>query len=142
MAEMNAELKKQIEELEAKAAAAEAKAKEAEAKANKAEAKAAESEAKAKEAEAKAAEAEAEQTVQAQTEPVKAERVELFIPRGNASDEPNLFISVNGKSYLLPKGKKSMVPVEVKAEYERALRAQERYDATVEELLAKAKEPK
>ena len=34
-------------------------------------------------------------------------RVEVFIPKGYANDEPNLFVSVNGVNYLLPKGKKS-----------------------------------
>lgn len=51
------------------------------------------------------------------------ERVEIFIPRGADRDEPNHFIGINGKNYLLPKGKKSMVPPEAKAEYDRAERA-------------------
>lgn len=51
----------------------------------------------------------------------KAEdRVEMFVPRGSERDEPNLFIGINGKNYLLPKGKKSMVPPEAKAEFDRA----------------------
>ena len=67
--------------------------------------------------------------------------VDLFIPKGYANDEPNLFISVNGDNYLLPKGKTSKVPPCVKEEYERSLRAQEALDATSEELLEKAKQP-
>ena len=38
------------------------------------------------------------------------EREEVFIPRGTANDDPNLFVSVNCVNYLLPKGKSSLVP--------------------------------
>ena len=41
------------------------------------------------------------------------DRVEVFVPKGYANDEPNLFVSVNGVNYLLPKGKKSLVPAHV-----------------------------
>ena len=67
--------------------------------------------------------------------------VDLFIPKGYANDEPNFFISVNGKNFLLPKGKTSKVPPCVKEEYDRAMRAQEALDARSEELLEKAKQP-
>ena len=67
--------------------------------------------------------------------------VDLFIPKGYANDEPNFFISVNGKNYLLPRGKTSKVPHEVKEEYDRAMRAQEALDAKSEALLEKAKQP-
>ena len=33
------------------------------------------------------------------------DNVEIFVPKGYANDEPNLFIGVNGVNYLLPKGK-------------------------------------
>ncbi len=66
-------------------------------------------------------------------------RAPLFIPRGAANDEPNLIIGINGKIYTLPKGKKSMVPPEVKAEYERSVKAQERLDRTIDKLLERAK---
>lgn len=68
-------------------------------------------------------------------------RVELYVPKGAANDEPNLVIGINGKNYVLPRGKKSMVPDFVKAEYDRAIAAQEKYDATVDELLEKANKP-
>jgi hypothetical protein len=71
----------------------------------------------------------------------KEEYVDLFIPKGYANDEPNLFISVNGKNFLLPKGKTSKVPVYIKEEYERSQRAQEALDAKSEALLEKAKKP-
>jgi len=67
--------------------------------------------------------------------------VDLFIPKGYANDEPNHFISVNGKNFVLPKGKTSKVPPYVKEEYERSQRAQEALDAKSEALLEKTKQP-
>ena len=67
--------------------------------------------------------------------------VDLFIPKGYANDEPNYFISINGKNFILPKGKTSKVPPYVKDEYDRAMRAQEALDAKSEALLEKAKQP-
>lgn len=66
-------------------------------------------------------------------------RVELFIPKGAANDEPNLLISVNSVNYLLPKGKASMVPPEVAYEYKRAQRAQSKLDEHIEEMLGASK---
>lgn len=68
------------------------------------------------------------------TETKKDNRVELFIPRGSANDEPNLVIGINGKNYVLPRGKKSFVPPEVAAEYERSVKAQEKLDETIDKL--------
>ena len=68
-------------------------------------------------------------------------RVALTIPRGAANDEPNVFISVNGVGYLLPKGKTSMVPPHVKAEYDRSVAAQNKMDEHVDELLEAANKP-
>lgn len=67
--------------------------------------------------------------------------VDLFIPKGYVNEEENFFISVNGKNYLLPRGKTSKVPPCVKEEYDRAMRAQEALDRKSEELIAKAKQP-
>ena len=64
----------------------------------------------------------------------KAGRVEVTIPRGAANDDPNLFVCVNGKAYLLPKGKKSLVPPEVKAEIDRSINAQEDLDNRKDEM--------
>ena len=50
-------------------------------------------------------------------------RVEIFIPRGADREDPNLFVGINGVNYLLPRGKKSMVPLCVAAEIERSGRA-------------------
>ena len=52
-------------------------------------------------------------------------RVEVFIPRGSDREDPNLFVGINGVNYLLPRGKKSMVPAEVAAEINRSEKAAE-----------------
>ena len=66
------------------------------------------------------------------------ERVELFVEKGYANDEPNKLISVNGVNYLLPKGKTSTVPKFVADEYYRSRKAQQRLDETVDKMLAEA----
>ena len=71
----------------------------------------------------------------------KEKYVYLFVPRGYANDEPNLLISINGKNFLLPKGKASRVPLYVKEELERSQKAQAIFDARSEELLEKANKP-
>ena len=68
-------------------------------------------------------------------------KVEIFIDRGYANDEPNLFVSVNGKNFLLPKGETSIVPAYVADEINRSRRAQRKMDLRVKELLEKAKAP-
>ena len=70
---------------------------------------------------------------------VKDERVEVFVPKGYANDDPNLFVSVNGVNYLLPRGKKSLVPACVAAEFERSQRAQAKLDEKMEQMLEASK---
>ena len=60
-----------------------------------------------------------------ETEEVKEEKVEVFIPRGQANEDQNFFVSVNGKNYILPKGQKSVVPKYVADEINRSFEAQE-----------------
>ena len=67
------------------------------------------------------------------------DRVEVFIPKGNSNDDPNMFVSVNGVNFLLPRGKKSLVPLEVAQEIERAVKAQEALDTHIDEMLEAAK---
>ena len=64
-------------------------------------------------------------------------RVAVFIPRGLSNEDPNLFVSVNGVNYLLPKGKESLVPEFVAAEIERANKAKEGADRRIDQLLSK-----
>lgn len=68
------------------------------------------------------------------------DRVEIYIPKGAANDEPNLFVGVNGVNYLLPKGKKSLVPAHVAAEIERSFKAQEVMDEHIEEMVEASKQ--
>ena len=77
------------------------------------------------------AEAKKNAAVEAAAEP---ERVDIHIPRGAANDDPNFFVSVNGVSYLLPKGKTSSVPRAVAAEIKRSWAAQEALDARIDAL--------
>lgn len=67
------------------------------------------------------------------------EKVEIYIPKGQANEDPNFLISVNGVNYLLPRGKKSTVPAFVAAEYNRSVEAQEALDRKMEELLEASK---
>ena len=61
-------------------------------------------------------------------------RIEVSVPRGAEREDPNLFVGINGMSYLLPKGKKSQVPPEVAWEIERSERARDALDATMDSL--------
>lgn len=70
---------------------------------------------------------------------IEDERVEVFVPKGQANDDPNLFVSVNGVNYLLPKGKKSKVPTYVRDEIERSIKAQERMDENIDKMLEASK---
>lgn len=74
------------------------------------------------------------------SETKKTNLVDLFIPRGSMVDEPNHIISVNGKNYVLPKGKTSKVPDFVKYEYDRGLRAKEAMDVRAAEMAERAAE--
>ena len=64
-------------------------------------------------------------------------RVEVFIAKAAANDDPNFFVSVNGNSCLLPRGKASKVPSDIAAEIDRAQRAQNLLDQRVEEMMSK-----
>lgn len=70
-------------------------------------------------------------------EEIADDRVEIFVPRGYANDEPNLLVSVNGENYLLPKGKTSKVPPHVAYEYRRSLKAQQMQDDHIDMMTAK-----
>lgn len=81
----------------------------------------------------------AEKKTEATTEEKNDTRVEVFIPKGYANDEPNLFVGVNGVNYLLPRGKTSLVPPAVAEEVKRAVRAQETMDEHIDKMVSKAK---
>jgi hypothetical protein len=62
------------------------------------------------------------------------ERVEVLIPRGGEREDPNLFVGINGVNYLLPKGRRSLVPPAVAAEILRAESARDALDRTMDSL--------
>lgn len=67
----------------------------------------------------------------------EAKKVKVFVPRGASNEEPNVFISVNGVNYLLPKGKESEVPAHIAEEYYRCQAAQARADDRKAEMTGK-----
>ena len=66
-------------------------------------------------------------------------KVDLYVEKGYANDEPNLLIAVNGVNYLLPKGKTSRVPKHIAEEYLRSRKAQETLDQNKDKMLAASK---
>ena len=100
----------------------------------------AENEALKAELEAMKAEKEAQTTEfepDAPSAPVE-ERVDLFVEKGYANDDPNHLIAINGVNYVLPRGKTSNVPKYVAEEYYRSRRAQQALDEQVDKMLAAA----
>ncbi len=71
--------------------------------------------------------------------PAEVEKVDVFIPKGYANDEPNLTICINGVNYVLPKGKISAVPAFVAEEFHRSQRAADTRDENKDKLLEAAK---
>lgn len=71
----------------------------------------------------------------------KSGYVDLYVEDGYSKDDPNEFISINGKNYVLPKGETSKVPPCVKEEYERSRRAKSVQRKNSDKLLEKTKQP-
>lgn len=74
------------------------------------------------------------------TTAAKDDRVEVYIPRISGNTDPNLVIVINGKNYVLPRGKKSLVPKAVAAEYERSVKAQHKVDNAIFDMVEQAKQ--
>ena len=72
---------------------------------------------------------------------VKDERVDVFVPKGLANDDPNLYVSVNGENFLLPKGQVSRVPVYIKDAIERSYSAIDTQEKRAKSLIEKTKSP-
>ena len=53
----------------------------------------------------------------------KTETVSLLIPRLPGDGDANVFVGINGKNYIIPKGKTVRVPKAVAEEYHRAMHA-------------------
>ena len=65
---------------------------------------------------------------------MEEKRVEVFIPRGADREDPNFFVGINGVNYLLPRGKKSMVPAAVAEEIAWSDKAADAFYASVDVL--------
>ena len=63
----------------------------------------------------------------------------IFVDRDFGNADPNVFISVNGKNYLLPKGQYSEVPLEIAEEYHRSQAAKENFYKRSSEMIEKSK---
>ena len=63
---------------------------------------------------------------------------DVFIYKSSELDDPNDLVCINGKNYVIPKGKTTKVPDFVKAEIERSRRAQEKLDNKIDALVAEA----
>lgn len=66
--------------------------------------------------------------------------VEIDVPRAAPGDDPNLVIGINGKLYIIPRGKKTKVPRAVAREYERSKHAQAVADDHSAAMVEKAAE--
>nr|DAQ10722.1 MAG TPA: hypothetical protein [Caudoviricetes sp.] len=84
---------------------------------------------------------EVRQEVRQGVRPVEDNRVEITIPRGDKRDDPNLFVSINGVNYLLPRGKTSLVPPEVAQEVRRSWEAERLMDEHAQELMDRGRQP-
>lgn len=68
------------------------------------------------------------------------DRVEIFVPRISGNTDPNEVIVLNGKNYVLPRGKKSLVPKAVAAEWERSKNAQHKLDNAIFDMVEQARQ--
>lgn len=71
----------------------------------------------------------------------KDERVEVFVPKGLANDDPNLYVSINGENFLIPRGQVSLVPPHIKSAIERSYGAQAYQEKRSNDLIEKTKHP-
>lgn len=69
-----------------------------------------------------------------------AKRVEVFVPLVSEREDPNLFISVNGVAYLLPKGRRLQVPAAVAEELARSRKAEVHFSEMKQSLFFKEAE--
>ena len=72
--------------------------------------------------------------------PQEEEMVSIYVPRISGNTDPNLIIVMNGKNYVMPRGKTSVVPKAVADEYERSQRAQHKVDNAIFAMVEKAKQ--
>ena len=75
------------------------------------------------------------------TKTEKEERVRVFVPNTYAQDDPNLYLIINGREFLLPRGEYSDVPLYVKKAIDRQNRALSLQDKRSKALEERAKKP-
>ena len=63
-------------------------------------------------------------------------KVSVTVPRARRGEPEDLFVSVNGVGYQIPKGKEVMVPQVVADEIERSTKAEDRMYEDKEQRLA------
>ena len=62
----------------------------------------------------------------------------ILIPRGKSVEEPQQYVSVNGESFIIPKGQKCEVPDYIAEELQRAIEAGENLELTITDLKGKS----
>ncbi len=62
----------------------------------------------------------------------------VLIPRGKSVEEPQQYVSVNGESFIIPKGQKCEVPDYIAEELQRAIEAGENLELTITDLRNKS----
>lgn len=58
----------------------------------------------------------------------------IRVPRGRSNEEPCLMIGINGRNWLLPRGKTSEVPDYVAEEFNRHMDAVDAYSSKITEI--------
>lgn len=64
----------------------------------------------------------------------KEKLVTIRVPRGRSNEEPCLMIGINGRNWLLPRGKTSEVPDYVAEEFNRHMDAVDAYSSKIIEI--------
>lgn len=64
----------------------------------------------------------------------KEKLVTIRVPRGRSNEEPCLMIGINGRNWLLPRGKTSEVPDYVAEEFNRHMDAVDAYSSKITEI--------
>lgn len=64
----------------------------------------------------------------------KEKLVTIRVPRGRSNEEPCLMIGINGRNWLLPRGKTSEVPDYVAGEFNRHMDAVDAYSSKITEI--------
>lgn len=67
----------------------------------------------------------------------KSDKVKIRIPKNSPKEEPNLYVAINGVSYLIPRGEEVEVPQYVADEIARSNAARDAFYSTVDSLSTK-----